>query len=205
MDQPVSKNSAKWPSPKVIVGAFVVVGALRLLTLQAGFDRFTTIDTWSNSICAIVGALSGGTIGVLVARTWFAAQGTHSSAKAMKLRQDSFVAWCLCGVIITIGFAAATAWMCASLLGVGAQYSKGSHQSFDATVVSNSPIHLARGMCIRSLELRRDSNGSRVSICLSTRYRSSLATGILESGMPVRVYIEDTWLGTVVESVEPRR
>jgi len=45
MDQPVSKKFAKWPSPKVIIRAFIVVLALRLLTLQAGLDRFTTIDT----------------------------------------------------------------------------------------------------------------------------------------------------------------
>ena len=205
MDQPVSKKFAKWPSPKVIIRAFIVVLALRLLTLQAGLDRFTTIDTWSNSICAIVGAVSGGTIGLLLARTWFAAQGTHASAQAVKLRQVSFGAWCLCGGIITIGFAAGTAWACASLLGVAAQYSRGSHQSFDATVVSNSPIYSAKGICTRSLELSRDSDRSRVSICLSTRYRSSLTTGILESGMPVRVYLNDTWLGAVVESVEPRR
>ena len=205
MDQPIFKNFAKWPSPKVIIRAFLVVFAVRVLTLQVGLDRFTTIDLWSNSICAIVGAVSGGTIGGFLARTWFAAQGTHASAKAAKLRQASFVAWCLFGVTIVIGFGAATGWACASLLGVGAQYSKGSHQSFDATVVSNSPIYSARGMCTRNLELRRESDRSRVSICLTTRYRSSLATGILESGMPVRVYVNDTWLGAVVESVEPRR
>lgn len=200
----VADDFLKWPA-KTLMPAILAAMAVRVIALRSGVDRLTTIGTWSKPWCAFVALVLGVTIGMVVARLWFAPSADEKvTARYVNLKADSFSLWCLCGVVIAIGFGAATAWICVGLMSVGAQYLGGSSTSFDATVISDGFLHTSRGVCNRELEVRRDSEGSDLRICLSTRHRPSLATGTLELGMLVRVRVVDTQLGMVVQSVEPR-
>lgn len=193
-----------WPSQRIVLGVVLALMALRTLVLQLGIDRLTTIDLWSNPVCAFVGALSGSAITVFVAHIWFApSPGTPISPKVAKLRQDRPVVWGICGFALSIGLGFLTAFLGASLLGVRAQYLSGPSSSFDAVVFADREIHSRKGACTRKVDVRAETDGSDLTICLATRHRSSLVSGgFLERGTEVTVHVVDTYLGRVVTSVQ---
>jgi hypothetical protein len=196
----------KSPSLSGVFKALLAVGAARVFAYQTGVDHLTTLGTWSNPICSIVGLLSGATTALFLGLNWFVPPaGMPVPARTARLKEDNYFSWRALGAVLTIGFSVAMAWMCASLLGIGAQYLKGSQDSFEATVISERPTYSPRALCRRELSLRQDSTGAVLSMCAVAEHRPSLSTGTLEPGMPVSVQVRRTRLGVVVESVEPKR
>jgi hypothetical protein len=188
------------------VKAFLAVMALRLLTLATGIDHVTTLDTWSNPICTITGVGSATAFIVLAARNYFAPPaGTVLPERWARLKKGNFLLWSLQGIAATAVIAVLAGWCSAALVGVAAQYLDGSEASFEATVLSVDSSYSARGVCRERVRVRRESDAVNLTICLVTRYRPSIATGLLQAGMPVTVHIVDTALGPVVRSVEPSR
>jgi hypothetical protein len=191
--------------PSAVTKALVAVYGLRLLVWQAGIDHQSTLQTWSNPICATVGITTGAAFAWLLARQWFSpAAGRPVPAWIAKLRNEDYLIWSLVGAAVTIGFAAVAAWVCAGLLGVGAQYLKGAPDSFSATVISERTILSSRAACRRQLTLLRSIDVRYFTICIEPADGRSLATMALKPYTAVTVNVEVTPLGVVVKSVEPQ-
>ena len=192
-------------SPPLFIKFSLAVLTLRFLLLETGLDRLTTLGTWSNPVCLAIGSAFGVAVAVLLALNWFTPPTCLTMPKRTeRLKQRSFLAWCVSGAILTIATSAAMAWTCTSLLGVGAQYLDGSPGSFEATVVSQRSAHTAGAICRAKLDVMPTTKGPLLTICLITKYRSSLSTGDLAQGTLVTVHVLDTHLGRVVQSVTPK-
>jgi hypothetical protein len=192
-------------APSRVTNALVAVCGLRVLVLQAGIDHQTTLQIWSNPICATIGIGAGAAFAWFLARNWFSpTSGKPVPAWIVKLRNDDSLSWRALGVVVTIGFSALAASICANLMGVAAQYLKGPQDSFTATVISERTIRSPRAVCRRELKLLRSSDVAELTFCLQAADRPSLARGALQPYMAVTVNVVDTKLGLVVVSVEPQ-
>jgi hypothetical protein len=191
----------RWPSQRAVIVSILALGAVRLFTLQFGLDRFTTIELWSNQICSFAGGLSGIAVAAFLARNWFTGE-MPVVPRVVQLKQRSPALWAIQGVALPTVAGLAVAWLVASFLGVLAQYLGGIPYSFDAVVVSESELVSARGVCRHNAKVRRESDGSEITICLVTRYRPSLVSaGVIVPGAVVRVDALNTPLGEVVQSI----
>lgn len=192
-------------APARVIGALVAVYGLRLVVLRTGLDHVTTLETWSNPICAIAGVVAGAAFAWFSGRNWFTPPSDRTvSPWIANLRQDDFLIWCLLGAAVTVGFSILSAIFCANLVGVGAQYLDGVQDSFSATVISEKTINYSRAFCKIELQVIRSSDAATLTICLATPQRPSLASAALEPSKPVTVHVLDTPLGVVVQSVEPQ-
>ena len=185
-----------------IVAIFAVLAA-RGVALAVGLDRLTTLSVWSSPLIRFLAVATAAIMALLTARAYYGRPVERVLTKNEQLRRDRFGFWFLKGFLWVGVATAASAWLCASLLGVAAQFSDGPREAFGATVVSIRPREGAKAVCSSHLELRRDSDGSPLSICLATLWRPSLAAGTLTPGMPATVVVKKTRLGVVVLSLEP--
>jgi hypothetical protein len=184
----------------VTIGA--VLAALGV-ALSVGVDHLTTLTAWSSPLVRFLGVATGTITALLATRDYYAPRPEGALTRSGQFRRDRFGLWVLRGFVWVGAAAAASVWLCAWILGIAAQYSEGPHEAFSATVVSIRPRGGAKVVCSSHLDLRRDSDGSPLSICLATLFRPSLATGPLNPDMRVTVVVKKTRLGVVVLSVEP--
>ena len=191
-------------STTAVMRAWLAIAAIRLITLQTGLDHLTTLAIWSNPICATVGGLSALLLALVFMRNWFnPPPDTPIPERNKKLRERSFFFWCVCGVVVSIGFAGLTAWMCASLVSVGAQYIRGSPDSFEATAISEKATISYKAACRLKLDILRTSDSASFTICIDAKYRPALANQTFAPQTAVTVHVLRTALGAVVQSVEP--
>jgi hypothetical protein len=184
----------------------VAVLGLTALVCASGIDRWTTLDpwTWSYPLRAAFGGASASAFAALGIRSYFfPSPGTALAEKLAQLKRDNVVSWFVRGAATTAVLALIVGWSCVRLAGVGAQYLIGWEGSFAATVVRVYPNY-GRSACTGYAIVRRDSDAATLQICLVTRYRHSLAMGILQVDEPVTIRVVNTALGVVVKSVEPR-
>jgi hypothetical protein len=193
----------RWPAPSVVLSIVAAAGVLRAGALRGGIDRLTTVDTWTTPLCVIAAITAGGFAAVSIARFWFFPDpGIPLPTKYMALKRHGVVPWCAAGIVISAVFAFIVAWMFVSLLGVGAQYLRGTPESFAATVVSKTATSpLSRDVCRLRLGIQPKPQGSELTVCIATTYRPSLAFGAIEPGAQVIVSTSRTALGTVIESI----
>jgi hypothetical protein len=186
----------------LVVTLGVVLGMCGV-ALAVGIDRLTNLSVWSSPMVRFLGVATGTIAALLATRGYYAPLPEGALTRSGQFRRDRFGLWVLRGFLWVGAAAAASVWLCAGILGIAAQYSEGPHEAFSATVVSIRPREGAKAVCASHLELRRDSDGSTLSICLATLWRPSLATGPLAPGMPATVVVKKTRLGVVVLAVEP--
>lgn len=181
----------------VMTFGFVVIA--RGLAMVTGLDRLTTI---SPSLTVTVVALVVGVCAALVgARAYCGA--SLDRTRSERLRRDRFAVWLLSGSLWAAIVAVVVASLCSSVLEVGAQFLDGSREVFRGTVLAIRPMEGPRAVCKSHLDLRLTSEGSVISICLSTTHRGSLASEPLQPGMAATIIAKDTILGVVVLSVAP--
>jgi len=169
------------------VGVTVALLVLNTLSIQAGIDRLVTINSWSKPLSILIGVAAALATGGGVALS-----GASFKSSGSKV-QRAFGA-------LVLG--ALAAWLVVRSLGVAAQHLRGSLITRSAVVTSVRTYYVRRGPCERYVALAFDSNEQH-DLCLSTRFRGSLASATLSAGMPVSIRLRDTIFGDVVESIEP--
>ena len=165
--------------PPIVAQALIALCGLRVLVFQIGFDHLTTLEPWSNPICAVAGVTAGLAFAWFLGSAWLLQTSRPGALPwIVKLRHDDYLLWSLLGSGVAIGFSILAAWMCVSLLAVGAQYLGGSQGSFAATVISDTAFNSTRSACRRRLEVMRSTDATKLTICLATMRTSSLSAGI---------------------------
>lgn len=182
-----------------IVVVLVIGLGLRVIVMEVGLDHLTTIDIMGSLICDVAVSLVGVAATVLAARSWFGPP--PESQVKYQLRRDRPGVWWLWGATWTAISVATSAWICAELLSVGAQYLEGSDQTVRGQVVSFRPTSTPRTVCKQRLTVRDEGDGSLLHICLRTSGRGSLADTPPKLGESVAVDLKNTVLGRVVLSV----
>jgi hypothetical protein len=79
----------------IVVTAWLALLTVRGVILGTGIDHCTTIDLWSNPMCALMGVACGVVFAVLLARNYFAPPtGTPIPERTAKLKQNNFLGCC---------------------------------------------------------------------------------------------------------------